>query len=166
METPISEYLGKELIFKKKHFLKRLYELKFDDVILCQMEIINPFTMRAIVKGFTKDDVEFYKTSLWSREINIKYSNNMLPFASYKGQLFNLWGTIFLPGGEQLFIKYDLFGLKYELKDNFNETLILLKSDLFFPSAKIQILKKSPVVDKYPWLIALLFYIILKRRSR
>lgn len=166
MEKPISEYLGKDLTFKKKYLLKRLYELKYDDVILCQMEILNPFTMHALIKGFTKDDVEFYKTKLWSREINIKYSKNILPFASFKSRVLNLWGTIFLPGGEQLIIKYDLFGLKYELKDNFDETLVLLKADLFFTKAKIRISKKSQVIDKYPWLLALLFYIMLKRKSR
>lgn len=165
MNKKISDYIGKELIFVKKQPLGNIYILKCENEELCQMKIHNVFTKRATVSGFL-DDIEFYKTSCWSNETCIRKINYELPFATYKSPILSLSGTIFLPLGDQLFFKYDLFGLNYEIRDQFNQTLIKLKNNLFYPRAKIEIFKKSDLVDKYPWVVALLFYVMLKRRSK
>jgi len=167
MNKIISDYIGKELIFVKKQLLGKTYELKYENEVLCQMKIQNVFTKRAIVSGFLlKEDIEFYKNSFLSNETCIRNVNNELPFATYKSPILSLSGTIFLPMGEQLFVKYDFFGLNYEVRDQFNETLIKLKNNMFYPQAKIEILKKSNLLDKHPWILALLFYVMLKRRSK
>jgi len=166
MDNKISNYIGKELIFTKKHLIGMTYELTFEDKVLCQMKIHNPFTKRAIVSGLSKEDVEFYKISIWSTETCIRVVNYELPFAKYKSPILSLSGTLFLPMGEQLFVKYDLFGVNYEVRDQYNQTLIKLKNNIFYPRAKIEIIKKSETVDKHPWIVALLFYVMLKRRSR
>lgn len=161
----ISEYFGKELIFEKKSLFKRVYELKCEEEIICRLHIKNAITKRAIVEGFSKENIEFYKNSIWDRTINIRNENYELPFATFKNQILGLFGTIFLPQGEQLIIKYDLFGFNYELKNFYNEVILRMKSNLFYQKAKIEIVKKSNLLDKYPWVIALMFLVMLKRRS-
>ncbi|MEJ5351687.1 MAG: hypothetical protein WHS65_08860 [Melioribacteraceae bacterium] len=166
MDKKISDYIGKKLIFTKKHLIGMTYELTFENEILCQMKIQNAFSKRAIVSGLSKEDVEFYKISIWSTETCIRYINYELPFATYRSPILSLSGTIFLPMGEQLYVKYDLFGVNYEVWDQYNQTLIKLKNNIFYPRAKIEIIKKSEILDKHPWIVALLFYVMLKRRSR
>ncbi|MDH7605776.1 MAG: hypothetical protein QHH13_12815 [Melioribacter sp.] len=166
MNKNISDYIGKELIFVKKQLLGTTYELKYENEVLCQMKIKNVFTKRATVSGFLKDDIEFYKNSFWSNETCIRNINNELPFATYKSPILSLSGTIFLPVGEQLFVKYDLLGLNYEVRDQFNQTLIKLKNNIFYPRAKVEVIRKSNLIDKHPWILALLFYVMLKRRSK
>ncbi len=166
MEKSISDYIGCELIVVRKNLLKRIYELKYKDEVLCMLKIHNPITLKALATGFGNEDVEFYKSSLWSREICIKYSNNELPFANYKKPLFGLSGIIFLPRGEQLSVEYDLLGLNYKLNDGFGQTLITMKCNLFIPKARIEINSKSIILDKNSWLIPFLFYLMLKRRNR
>lgn len=161
----ITQFLEKELIFRRKNLLKRIYELKHEDNLIFQLEIKNPLTQKALVKGLGEENIEFYKNWLLSREINIRYEGYELPFATYKSSIFGLNGIVNLPLGLQLFLKYDLFGINYELKNDFGETLIKLKGNFFYQKANVKILSKSKIIDEHPWLIALVFYIMIKRRN-
>lgn len=162
----ISDYIGCKLLFKRIYLLKRIYQLKYNEVILCELNFRNIFINSAQVSGLTKEDIEFYKTSIFKREISIRYVNYELPFASYKSNFPKLSGTVYLPKGEQLIIKYDLFNVNYEIRTLSEVTLVKMKSNFFFTKTYVEIINKSDLLDKYPWVIALTFYIIKRKRSQ
>jgi len=160
----LSSFYGKQLEFTQPSVWKTYYELKCDDQILGTVKKIKRFSFQLEIDIFNNKWI-FYRPSFWRSEIAIKQSGYTLPYAKYKGGKFKQHGMIELPKGGRVKIVFKTFKKDYEIQDSSGQALVkLIDKVKFHTSVNISIMKRSELIDKYPWVMRLAWYISALRK--
>jgi len=160
----LSSFYGKQLEFAQPSVWKTYYELKSENEIIGTVKKIKKFSFQLEINIFDNKWI-FYRPSFWRSEIAIRQSGYTLPYAKYKGAKFQQHGTIELPKGGRIKIVFKSFKKDYEIQDSSGQVLVKLTDKVKFrTSVEISVLKRSELIDKYPWIIILAWYISAIRK--
>ena len=162
----LSDYFGKTLMLIQPSIWKRSFELRDGSEVIGSLTYSKFFSVKADVKIFDTK-FEFYEPKWWKNIIEIREAGNELPIANYKPPSFKRTGKLELPQGESISLSSTFFRTTLEISDKYNARLILFKSKFAFKS-KVEVLieKRSEVLDKYPWVVWLIYYVLLNQRRR
>ncbi|MCZ7609720.1 MAG: hypothetical protein M5U17_06095 [Ignavibacterium sp.] len=105
---PLSSYIGEELVLIQPSLLKRRYEFNSSSELLAQMFFPKVFSLTAIVDCFDTR-YEIFKPNFFKSELGIRKFGNELPFAALTTNFFRTKGTIVLPKGEIVNLKFGAF---------------------------------------------------------
>ena len=160
----LSDYFGQQLILTQPSVWKRYFELKCNDEIIAVVKNVKKFGFKIEVEMFQKSWT-IYRTSIWKSEIAIKETVNSLPFAKYKKVKFKKHGFVELPKGERLTINFKFFKDEFEIRDSKDYLLVQFKGRMKFKeTVEIYLEKRSELIDKYPWVIILAWYLNYERK--
>ena len=160
----LSSYYGKQLVFTQPSVWKSYYELKSDSEILGTVKNVKKFGFRLEVSIFNNKWI-FYRPSFWRSEIAIRQSGYTLPYAKYKGGKFKQHGMVELPKGGRIKIVLKPFKKDYEIQDSSGRVLIKLADKVRFrTTVEISVMKRFELIDKYPWIVILAWYISAMRK--
>ena len=160
----LSGYMGQKIELVQPSVWKTYYELKSNSGIIGRIRKTKTFGFELEIEVFNKKWI-FYRPSFWRSEVAIRESVNTLPYAKYKGGSFKKFGMVELPKGERIKRIFKTFKNDYEIQDSSGRVLIKLIDKVKYKTAvEIFIEKKSEVIDKYPWIIILAWYISAQRK--
>ncbi len=160
-----SEYFGEEIKFVQPSFFKRIHELRAGDELIDSMQQKGLFGMTWYVSILGKN-WEIYKPSFWKTALEIREAGYEMPFATFKRDGLRSRGTLSLPMGENLKIVPHLFKKFCEITNEQDEAFVRIKMKIAIgDKAEVTIEKKSEVIDKYPWIV-MLMYIVAIEQSR
>ena len=152
------------MAFTQPSVWKTYYELKCDDQILGTVKKIKKLSFQLEINIFDNKWI-FYRPSFWRSEIAVRQSGYTLPYAKYKDGIFKQHGMIELPKGGRVKIVFKAFKNDYEIQDSSGQVLVKLTDKVKFRTAvDISIMKRSELIDKYPWVIILAWYISAVRK--
>lgn len=161
----LSDFIGEELVLIQPSLFKREYEFKRADKLLAKMYFPKFFSTTAIVEGFG-EKYEIIRPSLWKMETAIKKFSYDLTFASVSTNFFRTKGSIDLQNGKKLNLKFGAFKKSCQILDEMNELLILFHNKMSFKEKNIvTIEKQSDLIDKNPWIVMIVWYLILQSRN-
>jgi len=167
LEKTLSNVVGETLTFNQPSLLKREFELVSSKGILGTMVFPKLFSSQVVVEGFG-EKWEFKPLSIWQREFGIFKYGYQMPFAKYTSNFWRTKGEIELPKGTRLKCKTGQLKKPFELYSN-SGRLLLNYANKFAIKGRtaVTIEEKSDLLDKYPWVLMLGWYIvILNRRGR
>lgn len=162
----LSEYPNEKLLIVQPALFKRNFELRSQTELLTTLSYPSFWSRGCLVEGDLTGSWEFYFPSFWKPVIEIRAKGSELPIAKYTRKLFSLSQSIELPNGEKVILRSFAFKPKKEIQTEAGE--ILLTFNFIFSlkyRMKVVIAKKSELLDKYPWLIMLVFFIISQQRK-
>lgn len=161
----LSEYIGQTLKFVESSILKQNCELKAGEEVLAKIRSPKFLSsLMAIDGSFGK--WEFYKPSFWKSTVAIRGAGNELPIATFDKKAFSRKGTVNLPKGERLYIIFYAFKKHFEIQNSYGERIVLFTPKFSWGGEKtdIAIERKSTILDKYPWVIMLVWYLAEQRK--
>jgi hypothetical protein len=160
----LSELAGETLVIHQPSVWKSYYELKFGGEVLGTIQGKGFFGITMIFK-MGKDEWEIYRPGFWKSEIGIRQAGYELPYATYKREGFKNRGVIKCYKGEQMIIEYKILRGGYGVKTLSGEFLAVFKEKVSIrDKTEIKIEQRSDMLDKYPWVIILAWYLSLQRR--
>ncbi|MDQ7816482.1 MAG: hypothetical protein RDU14_05605 [Melioribacteraceae bacterium] len=163
-EKRLSDYIGKELLLTQPKFLKRDYELKCGEEIIAKINHPKWYSSD-FVAIWNKQKWEVYKPSIWRSVVEIKEAGKQLPFAAYQKTRFKSEGVVDLPRGQKLKLVLRVFKGSYEIQSISGERLVLIKDKASFKDkTEFVVEQRSELLDKYPWIILLAWYISSQRK--
>jgi hypothetical protein len=165
METILTNIVGETLTFNQPSLIKRQFELVSSKTVLAKMVFPKLFSSRVVVEGFD-GKWEFKSLSIWQREFGIFKYGYQMPYAKYISNFWRTKGTLELPKGARLYCKSVKFKKPFEIFSS-EGSLILSYSNRFalMGRTSVTIEKRSELLDKYPCVILLGWYIIVQNRK-
>jgi hypothetical protein len=163
--TPLSKYIGEDLILIQPSFFKREYEFRSSDQLLAKMYFPKFFSLTAVVEGF-EEKYEIIRPSFWKSEIAIRKFGYDLTFASLTTNFFRTKGSIDFQNGKKLNLKLGAFKKSCQVFSETDELLLLFQNKLSFKEKNtVTIQKSSSIVDENPWVVMMIWYLILENRK-
>jgi hypothetical protein len=160
----LSALAGEELTIHQPSVWKSYYELKHGEEVLGTIRT-KGFFGRSVIFKMENDEWEIYQPSFWKSEVAIRQSGYELPYATYRRLGFKSKGIVRTYKGEQMVLEFKLFTSGYYIQTISGEKLVTFKDRVSFKEKTIlYIEKKSELLDKYPWVIALAWHIMLQRK--
>lgn len=164
----VSSYVGKELEWVQPNLWKREYVLqaKENEERPASLVITGVFKRVVTVSGFGGTWI-FTKPSIWRSTIDITESGKTLPFAQFSAKKFGKEGLIQLPKGERLRTVLNVWKGKFSVLSDYDIELLVQERVIGMKrNAKLMLLKESNLLEKYPWVIMLVFYLQLMQNQR
>ena len=161
---PLSNLVGETLTFNQPSLMKREFELVSSKSVLATVIFPKLFSTRVVVKGFD-DKWEIKSLSVWQKEFGIFKYGYQLPFAKYVSNFWKTKGTIELPRGARLNCKTGKFKKPFDVYSSKGK-LLLSYSNKFVLRGRttVTINERSEIIDNYPWIIMLGWYVVLMNR--
>lgn len=161
----LSSYIGEDLILLQPSFFKREYEFRSSNELLAKMFFPKFFSLTAVVEGF-EEKYEIIRPSFWKSEIAIRKFGYDLTFASLTTNLFRTKGSIDLQNGKKLNLKFGAFKKSCQVFSETDELLLMFQNRLSFKEKNVvTIQKSSSVIDDNPWVVMMIWYLILDNRK-
>jgi hypothetical protein len=163
----LSDYLGEELTIFQKSIWKREFELRSGEELIAQMKYPKFFSDLAELK-VGDEEVEFYRPKFFRRDVDIRKKGYQNPFAHFKNNFWGRKGVLELPRGIRLTMKFGFFRKQAEIYLGESDLLVSILSRFSMKErSQIIIEKRSGVIDEYPWIFMLGFYLaqLMKRNS-
>jgi len=163
----LSEYLGEELRISQKSIWERVFELRSGDELMAKLFYPKYFSDLAELK-IDNEEFEFYRPKFFRRDVDIRKKGYQIPFAHFKNNFWGRKGTLELPSGTRLTMKFGFFKKQAEIYLDEEDLLVsILGSFSIKVKSRVIIEKRSEVIDEYPWIIMLGFYLaqLMKRNS-
>jgi len=158
---PLTHYVGETLIFYQPSLKKREYELRLSDEVLAKLVFPKLLSSRAVVEIYDQK-FEIMQPSIWRTEYGVYKFGYQMPFAKFIANFWKTKGTIELPKGARLTCKSGKLKKPFEIYSSHGELLIAYENKLSFKGkTEVVIHKKFELLEKYPWIIVLGFYVIL-----
>jgi hypothetical protein len=162
----ISDYIGQELEITNKNIFKSFYELKANGVAILSIRNTDFWGHRHEIAGFEKV-WELSKPSVWKNTLEVREKDSSTVIATFESSAFGKTNTITLPRGEKLLVVTHLWKSMYELQNELGTRLVLFENKKWFSSTiKVTIEKKLEVLDKYPFILLLVFFTVLQRQHQ
>ena len=162
---PLSNYIGEDLTLIQPSFFKREYEFRSSNEQLAKMYFPKFFSLTAVVEGFN-DKLEIYRPNFWKTETVIRKYGYDLSFASLNSNFFRTKGTIDLPHGKKVHLKFGAFKKSCQVIDESNELLLLFQNKFSFKDKNIvSIEKESSLIDDNPWMVMLIWYFLMENKK-
>ncbi len=164
MITHLSQLAGKSLLITQPSIWKGEYELIYEEHELGKIKLSGFLGSRIQIKIMGKE-WEIYYPGFWKAGINIREKGKENNFANYQQKFFSKEGTIFLPKGQRLKVKFELLKRKYGIYTLSGTCLVNIEEKFGLKSRTlINIENSSEFLDKYPWIIILAWHLIMKRK--
>ena len=163
----LTNYIGQTLTFNQPKITKREYELTASDEVLSKVIFPKLLGTNAVVEGFD-GKWEFKPLSIWQREFGIFKYGYQVPFSKYVSNFWRTKGNLELPKGAKLICKTGQFKKPFDVYSSKGKFL-LSYSNKFILKGKttVTINERSEIIDNYPWIIMLGWYIVLiNKRGR
>lgn len=161
----LSQLTGQTIKISQPSIWKNEFELKYEDELLGKIRTRNAFSTDLIVE-LLEGKWEIYSPRFWRSEIAIREKGKENPFATYDKKLFSKEGTVFLPKGQRLKIKFGLIKGKYGVYTISGRCLATIKDKVSLKtSTLIYVETGSEFLDKYPWVVILAWYMTRKRKQ-
>ncbi len=159
------QYSGDKLQLVQPSIWKRVYQLRTPDAIVMTMTYPKFFSSNAVVEGFG-ETWEFQKPSFWKSDLEIKKKENQLPFAKFITEKWGRGGTFELPSGERIEYIFKIWKSMNELYSQQKIKLISFqRASWWKTSLNVVVEHDSELIEKYPWTIMVVYYIMLERRQ-
>lgn len=160
----LSDYIGNELFISQKSIWKREFELRSGDELIALMYYPKFFGDRTEL-SIQNEVFEFYRPKFFSREVAVRKKGYENPFAHFTTNFFGRKGVLELPRGTKLNMKFGLFKKPAEIYLGENDLLISISSKFSLKErSKVVIEKRSEIIDEYPWIVMLGFYLAQLRK--
>ena len=161
---PLSNLVGETLTFNQPSRAKREFELVSSKGVLAKLTFPKLLSFDTIVEGFDSK-WEIKRQGIWSTEIGIYKFGNEMPFAKYVSNFWKTKGTIELPRGSRLSCKIGQFKKPFDVFSSKGKLLLSYTNKFVLKGrTTVTINERSEIIDKYPWIIMLGWYIILQNR--
>ena len=163
----LTDYLGEELKIFQKSIWKREFELRSGDELIARLKYPKFFSDLAELT-FREESFEFDRLKFFSRDIDIRKKGYQNPLAHFKNNFWGRKGVLELPRGSRLTMKFGFFRKQTEIYHGESELLVsILGSFSMKERSQVIIEKRSDIIDEYPWVIMLGFYLaqMVKRNS-
>ena len=162
----LSELAGETLIIRRPSMLQNYYELIHYKEVLGTIKPDSFFNTRRLVNIFS-NQFEFYHPNFFSSEFAIKEALKELPYAKYRNDGFKFRGTVYLPRGDRFKLVFRFFkGTFYIQTDNLQILASFNYSIAVGERTMVKIEQKSKLLDTYPWIIFLAWYLAVYRKMR
>ena len=160
----LTNYIGQTLTFNQPKITKREFELISSDEVLAKMIFPKLFSNSVVIEGFD-GRWEIKQPSIWRSEFGVYKYGYQMPFAKYVANFWKTKGTIELPKGARLNCKSGQLKRPFEVYSSSGELLIVYANKFSLKGrTTVTIEKKFELIDKYPWIIMLGWYIVLQNR--
>lgn len=161
----LSQLSGRTLKITQPSIWKNIFELKYEDELLGNIRARSAFSSDLII-NLLEMEWEIYSPKFWRSEIAVREKGKENPFATYDKKLFSREGMVYLPKGKRLKIKFGLIKGKYGVFTVSGRCLATIKDEISLKtSTLIQIETGSELLDNYPWVIILAWYLTRKRKQ-
>lgn len=163
----LSDYIGNELKIYQNSILKRDFELKSGDDLIARLYYPKFFSDLAELK-IGDEELEFYRPKFFKRDVDIRKKGYQNPFAHFKNKFWGRKGVLELPRGIRLTIKFGFFRKQAEIYLGESDLLVSILSRFSMKErSQVIVEKRSDIIDEYPWIIMLGFYLaqLMKRNS-
>lgn len=161
-----SQHLGEQIQIVQPSPWKRVYELRTPDTVMMTMHYPKLFSTLAVVTGFD-ETWEIYKPSIWRSHLEIRKQGNQLPFAKFTAEKWGRGGVFELPNGERLKYVFKIWKGYNEIHTQSDQRLLSFHRKIFSlkPITDVYLEQRSELLDKYPWAIMAVYYLMLERRN-
>jgi hypothetical protein len=161
---PLSNLVGETLTFNQPSLMKREFELVSSKGVLATVNFPKLFSTRVVIKGFD-NKWEIKSLSIWQKEFGIYKYGYQMPLGKYASNFWKTKGIIELPRGARLNCKMGQFKNPFDVFSSKGK-LLLKYSNKFVLKGRttVTIKQRSDIIDNYPWIIMLGWYIILMNR--
>jgi hypothetical protein len=163
----LSDYIGEELKIFQKSIWKREFEFRSGDELMAQLTYPKFFSDLAELK-IGGEEFEFYRPKFFKRDVDIRKKGYQNPFAHFKNNFWGRKGTLELPRGTRIPMKFGFFRKLAEIYLGENDLLVSILSGFSLKErSQVIIEKRSEILDEHPWIIMLSFYLaqLMKRSS-
>lgn len=161
----LSKYIGEDLILIQPSFFKREYEFRSSTELLAKMYFPKFFSLTAVMEGF-EDKYEIIKPSFWRSEIAIRKLGYDLSFASLTTNFFRTKGSIDFQNGKKLNLKFGAFKKSCQVFSEMEELLLIFQNKLSIKEKNVVTIQKtSLLIDENPWVIMMIWYLIVENRK-
>jgi hypothetical protein len=161
----ISDYLGKELKIIQRNIWKRDFELRSGDELIARLfypKFFSDITELII----WEETYEFYRPKFFSRDVDIRKKGYQNAFAHFNSNFWGRKGTLELPRGIMLTMKFGFFRKQAEFYLGENDLLVSILSKFSIQRrCDVVVEKRSEIIDEHPWIIMLGFYLAQLRKS-
>ncbi len=162
---PFSERINVETTIVQPTFFKRVFELRTSEELLWTMKFPKIFSSLAEIEGL-EQQWEIYKPSIWRSTVEVRQKGFQLPIAKYVGERWGQGGTIDLPKGDRLKHSLKIWKGINEITTESGKLLVTFQRKGFIgTTVHVRLLEKSELIDKYPWVIMLVWYVIQQQRQ-
>ena len=163
--SPLSKYIGEDLILIQPSFFKREYEFRSSDQLLAKMYFPKFFSLTAVIEGF-EQKYEIIKPSFWKSEISIRKVGYDLAFATLTTNFFRTKGKIDFQNGKVVNLKFGAFKRICEIFSESEELLIVIQNKFSFKDKNIvTIQKSSSIIDENPWMVMMIWYFLIESKK-
>ena len=160
----LSNLVGETLTFTQPSLMKRQFELVSSDGVIATMVFPKLFSSKSIVNGFD-ENWEIKQLNIWGRELGVYKPGYQMPFARYISNFWRTKGTIELPKGARLNCKTGYIKKPMKIFSSTGELILSYVNEFALKGrTTVKIEKKSELIEKYPWILMLGWYIILQNR--
>jgi hypothetical protein len=161
----LSSYIGEDLILIQPSFFKREYEFRSSDQLLAKMYFPKFFSQTAVIEGF-EEKYEIIRPSFWKSEIAIRKFGYDLTFATLTSNFFKSKGSIDLQNGKKLNLKFGAFKKSCQVFSEMEELLLMFQNKLSIKEKNVVTIQKpSALIDGNPWVVMMIWYLILENRK-
>jgi hypothetical protein len=163
----ISEYRDQPVKLVCRSLFGFDYDLIAGQEIIASFKCTRTFSFTGQVKGFGRNNIEFYKEKFWTWNTSIREEGKENPFALHKREIGFCTGIIELPKGNRFRVIYGFFYMTTIIENEKGNTIAVLKRSNFLSrNINVIIKEKSTSLDENPWVIFMALYIILKGMMR
>jgi hypothetical protein len=160
----LSNLIGETLTFNQPLLMKREFELVSPKDVLARMYFPKLFSNSVVIEGFD-GKWEIKQPSIWRSEFGVYKYGYQMPFAKYVSNFWKTKGTIELPKGARLNCKSGRLKRPFEVYSSSGELLMVYVNKFSLKGrTTVTIEKRFELIDKYPWIIMLGWYIVLQNR--
>ncbi len=162
---PFSQHLGERIQIVQPSIWKRVYELRVSESVFMSMSYPKLFSTLAVI-ATENETWEIYKPSIWRSNLEIRKQGNQLPFAKFVSEKWGRGGIFELPNGERMKYIFKVWKGFNEIHTQQDQRIVSFDRKISFkPVMNIMIEQKSDLLDKYPWIVMAVYYIMLERRQ-
>jgi hypothetical protein len=162
---PLTKYIGEDLILIQPSFWKREYEFRSSNELLAKMYFPKLFSLTAIVEGFG-EKYEIFRPGFWKSDVAIRKYNYDLTFATLKSlNFFRTKGEIDLQNGKKVLIKFGAFRKSCQVFSESEELILTFQNKISIKDKNlVTIQKSSNLIDENPWIVMMIWYLILENK--
>lgn len=160
----ISDLAGIETAIVQPSFFRRAYELRAGTELIATMNYPRFFSSFAEI-DVLQQQWEIYKPSIWKNMFEVRQRGYQMPTAKYTGERWKQGGIIELPLGQRLKHIQKIWTNMNGIATETGTLLVTFKRKGFFGTAvAVDVHEKSELLDKHPWVIMLVWYVLLQQR--
>lgn len=164
----ILSFIGKELhwvqpsIFKREYFLREIESQENIASLIIRGQFKQVATVNIFEKSWT-----FTKPSFFRRTIDITEQGNTLPYAQYITQGFGRNGLIQLPRGDRFCTRWNFWKGRFTITTESGIEIATQEKVFSFKyTAKVFVVGESALLEKFPWALAIIYFLQLMQNRR